>query len=243
MLREMATRFGSSPGGYLWALVQPMGWIVILAVAFGLVARAPSLGNSFILFYATGFLPFNIYNSVQPTVMRSLNFSKPLLKYPAVTWIDAILARFLLNTLTETLVFFLLIFLIRAVVGINTPVDFLLLLQSIGLAAALGLSVGTLTCFLLLRLPVFGQIWPILMRPLFLISGVLFMYEDLPRVAQDVLIWNPLMHITSIARAGMYPTYSAHFVSYPFIIACSLIPLFFGLLLLRKHSRELLTKN
>lgn len=242
MLREMATRYGQSPGGFLWALVQPMGWIIILAVAFGLLARSPSLGNSFILFYASGYLPFNIFQTIQPAVMASLNFSRPLLRYPAVTWIDAVLARFLLNTLTGTLIFYILLYGIRLVIGINTPLNHGYILLSVGLAAFVGLGVGTLTCFLTMRLPVFGQIWAIVSRPLFVISGVFFMYEDLPRAAQKIIIWNPLLHITSLAREGVYPTYNAQFVSLPFVFACALIPLFFGLLLLRKQSRDLLTK-
>ncbi|WP_260008654.1 hypothetical protein [Leisingera sp. M527] len=59
----MSTRYGRTPGGYLWAILEPMAAILFLAIGFSLVIRSPSLG-SFLLFYATGFLPFNLYQSI-----------------------------------------------------------------------------------------------------------------------------------------------------------------------------------
>ena len=64
MLREMDTRFGRAAGGYLWAIAQPLGAILLLAVAFSLMLRTPPMGTSFMLFYATGIVPFNMYRSI-----------------------------------------------------------------------------------------------------------------------------------------------------------------------------------
>ena len=36
MLRDMGTRFGRSAGGYLWAVAEPLGGILLLALAFSL---------------------------------------------------------------------------------------------------------------------------------------------------------------------------------------------------------------
>ena len=77
VLREMTTSYGRSPGGYLWAVVQPVGMIVMLSVAFSLLLRSPSLGTSFILFYSTGILPLRVYQEVAGSV--SLRNSGPLL--------------------------------------------------------------------------------------------------------------------------------------------------------------------
>lgn len=44
MLREMSTRYGRTPGGYVWAVAEPLGLIIVLGLAFELIAQAPSLG-------------------------------------------------------------------------------------------------------------------------------------------------------------------------------------------------------
>ena len=64
VIREMGTQFGRSAGGYLWAIAQPLGGIVLLAIAFSLALRTPPLGNSFMLFYATGIMPFTMFNTM-----------------------------------------------------------------------------------------------------------------------------------------------------------------------------------
>ena len=46
VVREMGTRFGRSAGGYLWALGEPLGGIMMLAIAFSLALRSPPIGTS-----------------------------------------------------------------------------------------------------------------------------------------------------------------------------------------------------
>ena len=43
-------------------------------------------------------------------------------------------------------------------------------------------------------------------------------------------------------RRGFYATYDATYVSVAYVLIWSLVPLFFGLLLLHKNYRELLTR-
>ena len=72
MLREMTTKYGRTPGGYLWAILEPIGMIIVLSFGFSLVMRSPSLGNSFIVFYASGFLVFNHYRSLESVVTKAI---------------------------------------------------------------------------------------------------------------------------------------------------------------------------
>lgn len=240
MLREMSTRYGRTPGGYIWAILEPLGTIIILAAGFSLLLRAPSLGSSFLLFYASGFLPLNLYQNISGAVTRSLIFSKPLLAYPSVTWVDAILARFLLNFLTASMVTYVLFTAILLVTDTRTVLDVPLMIESMALAALLGLGIGTLNCVLTGLYPAWGMIWSIATRPLFLMSGIFYVYEDLPSMAQDILWYNPLLHITGLMRTGLYPMYNPNYISVPFILYTALILLTLGLILLRRYYREIL---
>ena len=67
MLREMSTTYGRSPGGYLWAVLEPIGSIAMmtLILAVGLRIRVPSLGLNFPMFFATGIMPFMMYQRTQ----------------------------------------------------------------------------------------------------------------------------------------------------------------------------------
>lgn len=242
ILREMTTTYGRSPGGYVWALLEPIGAILLLSIGFSLLLRAPSLGTSFLLFYATGYMPFTLYQSMANKVAKALRFSKALLAYPGVTWLDAILARFVLNALTQITVAFIIFLGILFFVDTYTLLNYPLIALAMTLAALLGLGVGTLNCFLMGRFPVWEHVWAIATRPLFLASGLFYIYEDLPYAAQDVLWWNPLIHVTGLMRTGFYPTYDAAYVSVAFVCAVAGLSLFFGLMLLRRNIQDLLAR-
>lgn len=241
VLREMATTYGRSPGGYLWAVLEPVAAVVLLTLVFSLALRSPPLGENFALFYATGYLPFSLYMSLQTRISQSIRFSRPLLAYPAVNFADAIIARFLLNFLTQIMVVFVVIGGIVLHFDLRVAIDLPAALLALGLAGLLGLGIGALNCFVMSFIPVWQNIWAILMRPLFIVSGIFFTYEEAPAALRDVIWWNPLLHVTGLSRKAFYPSYDALYASVTYTAGIGVVTLFFGLLLLGRWHREILT--
>jgi capsular polysaccharide transport system permease protein len=242
MLREMSTRYGRTPGGYVWAVAEPLGLIIVLGLAFELIAQAPSLGTSFFFFKATGFMVLQVFTVLGGQVGNALTFSKPLLRYPRVTWVDAIAARFLLNYLVVIIVTLLILWGISLYDGLTLVIDWGPVLLAMGGAAMLGLGLGCLNCYLFMRFPVWNQLWRILTQPLFLISGVIFLYEDMPAMAQQLTWYNPLMHLTGLMREGFYPLYRPTYISLTYVGIWAMVPMVLGLVLLRRYHRELLNR-
>lgn len=239
MLREMATTYGRSPGGYLWAVVEPVAAISLLAFVFSMAFDAPSLGSSFTLFYATGYLPFMLFHDVVNKVGGAIRFSRPLLAYPAVCVSDTILARWVLNTATHIVVAIVVFASIEIALDTAALYRPLSMLNAYAMAAALALGVGTLNCFLIMRFPVWERLWHIATRPLFIVSGIFFLLEDLPRDLREIAWFNPLIHITSEMRRGVYASYDAAFVSAGFVYAAALAAFALGLMLLRSVGKEI----
>lgn len=240
ILREMGTRYGRSPGGYLWAFLEPLGGILILSVGFSLVMRTPALGSSFLLFYATGILPFTLYMSLSTCIMQAFRFSRSLLMYPAVTWVDAVLARFILNLLTGLIVMICLLSGVLVVSDTRAVLDFTAILHAVWMACLLGLGLGVLNCAIAGLFPVWQQVWSIVTRPLFIMSGVFFLIDNMPDNVQDILWLNPIAHAVSSMRAGFYPTYRAENVDITYVTLFSLITMFFGIVLLVRYHRDIL---
>lgn len=240
ILREMATSYGNSPGGYLWAVLEPVAALAMFSLGFSLIFAAPPIGNSFPLFYATGLLPFSLFNDIANKTATAIRFSRPLLAYPVVSFMDALLARFLLNVLTHLmvayLVFFGLIVIFDARAELNLPV----ILLGFGLAALLGLGIGTLNCYLMTAFPIWERTWQIATRPLFIVSGIFFTYDSMPKSAQEIAWYNPLLHIIGTTRDGFYGAYRADYVSVTFVMAVACLTFFLGMLLLWRHNRSLL---
>ena len=242
MLREMATTHGRSPGGYLWAVLEPVAGIALLSMVFSIAFRAPALGISFPMFYATGMLPFLLFNDVTNKVAQSLNFSRPLLAYPTVTFVDALIGRFLLNTMTQLMVAYVLFTGIGLLFETRVTPDYSIIVQAFALAALLACGIGVLQAFLIGRFPVWQQAWSIIMRPMFLISCIFFLFETVPQPYRDWIWWNPLVHIVGLMRRGFYGTYDASYVSPTYVIVVALVALTLGLVFLRRYHRDLLNR-
>lgn len=236
VLREMSTTYGRTALGYFWALLEPVAGIMLLTLVFSVIAHSPPMGTSFPLFYASGLLPFMMYLDVSNKVASSLRFSQPLLFYPGVTYVDAILARLILNTLTETMVMFAVLGGIIVFFNADTILDIPALLLTIAMVVALALGVGTLNCFLLSMFPVWERAWAILNRPLFIISCVFFPFDSVPQPYQDVLWYNPIVHLVGQMRIGTYPTYDGAYVSPLYIFGISGICLAVGLVMLGRYK-------
>lgn len=240
MLREMATTYGRSVGGYLWAILEPVAGVAFLSLIFSMVLRSPGLGSNFPLFYASGFLPFAMTLSTISKVAQSVRFSKPFMAYPCVTFMDAILARLLLAFLTNLLILSVVLLGIMIAFSLPIQMDLRYVTGSAVLGMFIAVGIGSLNCYLMTSIPVYEQLWSIATRPLFLMSGVFFTYDSMPKLAQDILWYNPLIHLVGLMRKGLYPVYHGDYISVPYVLVVSAITLFFGLLLLSRHFKTLM---
>ena len=241
MLREMQTTYGKNPGGYAWALLEPIGGIAILAIVLTVIRlRVPGLGTNLPLFLASGLLMLTMFLALSSRISQCVMFSKPLLFYPGVRYLDAILARFLLNVITQVLVVYIVIS------GIVFLYDLRLVLRMewIFIASVLtwlfALGVGVMNSFLIGMAPVWQQVWGIVTRPLVLVSTIFYTFETIPLAWRDVLWWNPLVHVVAFMRRGLYPTYDADWASWVYVAAFGASLLGLGLLLLYRFHRRIL---
>jgi capsular polysaccharide transport system permease protein len=245
ILREMQTTYGRNVGGYIWAILEPVGAIALftLVIAVGLKVRMPGIGTSFPLFYATGFLPFSLAMGMAARIAAAISYSRPLLFYPGVQFTDAIIARFVLWTLAQFTVFVIVMTGIYLAFDVSTIRDEPTILAAFLLAALFGLGVGTLNCFLFSVAPVWVSIWSILSRPLLLLSCIFYAFEDVPRQWQDVLWYNPLVHIVGLMRRGFYATHDAAYLSVLYPAGIGLVCLVLGLVFLNRFHRDILNRQ
>ncbi len=240
MLREIGSTYGRSPGGYLWAVIEPVAGIAILTFASSMMFAHPPIGRSFELFYATGMLPFLMFTTIANRVGTSLLFSRPLLVYPAVTFADAILARFFVTLLTELLVFALVIFGVMSIYDTGAVIDPLRIAQGLGLTAAFALAVGTANAYLFLRWHLWHVLWAVMSRPLIIFSGVFFVLGSVPEPIKGYLWYNPVIHVIGDIRAGFYSSYPATYAEPNYVLLISLLVFGLAFLALRRDARWLL---
>ncbi len=80
------------------------------------------------------------------------------------------------------------------------------------------------------------------MRPLMIASAVFYLFDDMPQKAQQILWYNPVVHIVGVMRTGFYPNYHPTYVSLTFVFGTGFVLAAFGFLLLRRYHLDLLEK-
>ncbi len=239
VMREMATRFGRSAAGYLWAFIEPVAFIVLLSLIFSQIAHSPPVGRSFPLFYATGFLAFSFYNDIASLTGRSVHVNRPLLNYPAVTALDTVLARFLLQALTGLTVAAFVFAGILAVFDDPVHLDAVPIMGAFALGALLGLGVGLVNNTLFALSKGWELVYGVIARPLIFVSCVFYTFESLPRFAREVLWWNPIVHLVGLLRQGFYPVYDGAHVSALYVLTLALGLTVLGLVLMAAMGNRL----
>ena len=240
ILREMTTTYGRSPGGYIWAVVEPVAGIAVFAVVFGYIFDSPPLGSSFALFFATGLLPLMLYQNVAGKVGMAIKFSMPLLAYPRVKYTDTIIARWLLTVLTYILVTVIIVAGLIAFEDIDVSLDFIAIGMALLMAGLLGLGVGLFNSFMLSMFPIYQTVWAVVNRPMFIVSGVLYLIDPLPVFYRDLLLLNPICHVVMKMREGVFVVYDAVYVSTTYVFFFAGAPAVIGLILLHRYHNDIL---
>jgi len=219
--RERRTRFAGGALGYLWAYVTPLMWIAFVVVLFRLLDRVPPLFVGAEIFVASGFLPYLIFRQTITTLSRTVPANRYMLYVRPVCVNDLLLASALLEgfnvTVTALLVFGAVTIAFRA----DLPADVAQVILGLCVAWLLGVGVGRFVAVVGLYSDSFARAVPIILRPMFWLSGIFYTATELPGVVQQVLWFSPLLHITETVREGYFLGYASPISDlwYPCLIA------------------------
>ncbi|SFB59583.1 capsular polysaccharide transport system permease protein [Rhizobium sp. NFR07] len=230
IVREMATRYGRSPGGYLWAILEPVAYVGMMSVLFGALARAPALGTSFPLFFATGYIAYSMYNGMAGYLSSSVSANKNLLQYPLVAPIDPFVGRAILQGLTSIVVATVIL----RVAWLTEPhppaIGWAALIEATGFAWILASGIALTNIVLFQHFKIYEKIFAIVTRPLFLLSGVFYVPEQMPHPLREVLLWNPITQCIVLFREGFYGPTTTDGLDMNYLFWCVLGTAFVGML-------------
>lgn len=231
VIREAAARYGNKPGGYIWAIVDPLAHVLLLTYLWQFIARAPAIGTDFALFFASGYMPFAAYQGMSAFVAGAVKANKNLFSYPVVAPIDAVAARYILQLLTS-----ILVTVIVFAVCTSEPEHFgnanvEAIVLSFLCATLIGVGVGLANIALFNDYPLYEKVFGLLNRPMFMISGVFFLPDGLPREAHGIVMWNPLVHVIMWFRTGIFPSYRANGLDLEYLALFTGITLMIGMTL------------
>ncbi|OAP39532.1 ABC transporter permease [Sinorhizobium americanum] len=236
IVREMATRYGSKPGGYLWAILDPLAHVAVMTAIFTAISRTPALGDSYPLYFGTGYMAFHMYQTMASYVSSAIRANKQILTYPTVAIIDPIVARYILQFMTGIATAIVILLLVISETHRPVDIQWLPIVEATLAASLLGLSIGLVNATMYVRFPMYENIFSLINRPMYLISGVFFLPDAMPPAVQDMVMLNPIAHLVMLFRTGFYPEYHADLLDIGYVYKCCLVLLFAGLALVTKYN-------
>ncbi|TCU14705.1 ABC transporter permease [Rhizobium sullae] len=239
IIREFSTRYGRKPGGYIWAFLEPISYILLLSAIFSAIARTPALGTSYALFFATGRMGYGFFKSVSDYVGGAIRSNVSLLRYPLVAPFDAAIARLVLQVVTSILIEGVITIGIFLTLKTTGPVNCGLLALTSLICGALGLGFGLINAALFIHFPLYEQIYKIVTRPLIMISGVFYLPDAMPHPTQEILLYNPLCHVAILVRMAFYPEYRGIGLDLEYLTICASISLLVGMAVFTWRRRSL----
>ncbi|OUS08194.1 hypothetical protein A9Q96_01670 [Rhodobacterales bacterium 52_120_T64] len=213
MLREVRCRFAGDPLGYMWAFLVPLLWIGTLMYFFALLGRSPAIPVDTPAFIATGVVPYVLFRYTITSMSRVASTHRHLVHFGGVRGSDLLFAAALLE-LQNAIIIFAIIWVVLSVAFGPTPIENPLeFINGLLLTAMLGTAVGRFFAILGMVSETAKRMVPVVLRPMFWISGIFFTAPELPSALHIYLQWNPLLHTIEITRSGVFLDYTSSFAN------------------------------
>ncbi len=240
ILRETRTRYGKTRIGYLWALFEPLAHILIFAAIFSFTGRASPLDESVALLVLTGLFPYNLFSNLSIQLMNAVEANKVLLSYPHVTPFDVMASRTILEIATQMVVFIFVLLILALEDLWDMQIDSLLnVLFVVLVATALGAGMGLINAVLAFKFPSYANIFGMIMRPMYFLSGIFFVVGYMSTEIQNIMYYNPVAHLIEWFRSAIYIGYNSEFLDKHYLFNFTLTVVFLGLLLLRLSRHKI----
>ncbi|EFH7310434.1 ABC transporter permease [Pseudocitrobacter sp. 2023EL-00150] len=242
-LRETRTRFGKFRLSYLWAILSPSAHLIMMLFIFGYVMHRTMPDISFPIFLVNGIIPYFIFSDIAVRSLKAIEANKGLFNYRPVKPIDTIIARALLETMIYIMVYAVMMGVLWLVGEEFSLARMLLLICTWFLLVILSCGIGLIFMIIGSLYPESEKFLPIIIKPFYFISCVMFPLHAVPKDYWPYLLWNPLVHVVELSREAVVENYISDGVELSYLAFCSLVVFFVGLISYRLLEESVLTSS
>lgn len=236
MLRDMRSRFGGNYWGYLMQVLWPCAHLAIIVGAMAFRGMKPPIGDSAMLFVASGAVPALAFQYVSREMMKGYAVHKPLTYFPQVKRFDTIVARVLVEIVSSFMGLMLVCLVLLCFGSDPVPVDMFTAVTGYLAAIAFGIGIGLINVGIVSVFPgwVIGYI--LFAIVLYMSSGIYFLACYMPEQIYSYMKWNPITQLIEWVRLGYDPTLPVQ-IDYFYIFGWIFGSFTIGLLLERYVAR------
>lgn len=241
MLRDMRTRFFGNGLGWLVQVAWPITHVGILVLFHSIRETVPPYGDSSVVFYLVGFLPFLTFVYISRYSMIAILWNSALLSFPVVKPLDLMFGHIFLEVVNSFLVWIVL-FLALSIVGYDVmPRHIVQAFAAYGACILLGAGFGLCNAVIARMIRGWATGYTLVIICFYITSGTLILPEEAPPQFQHVMALDPIFHGVEWMRSAYYDGYGANLLAKWYILAWGAGMVLLGLALerfLRNKARS-----
>lgn len=242
MIREVTTRFGRENIGFLWIMVEPLLFAMLVGIMWNFMKGASEHGISVMTFTVSGYIPLVLFRHAVSRAVGLFKANGALMYHRQIKILDFVLVRFLIEFIGHLMAYFFIALVLHALGIFPVPHDlgFMLL-------GWLYYSLFTLAlCFILAPLSevsdVLEKLLPVTTYIMIPFSGAFTMMSWMTPAVQDFLWYSPFIHPMEMMRYGIFGNAVLPHFDYAYTPAVSMVCLAFGLFLCRRIRKKLVVE-
>lgn len=239
MIRELVTRFGRENIGFLWVMVEPLLFAVLVGIVWRFMKGPEEHGVSIIAFIASGYIPLTFFRNAVNRSVRIFTANGSLMYHRQIKILDFVFVRCLIEAIGAMMAFFLIAMILIALNEFPVPADLGALIEGWLLYWLFTLSLCLILAPLSEVSDVLEKIMPVTTYIMIPFSGAFNMVSWLTPAARKFMYYSPFVHGMELMRYGIFgERIDAHWdISVP--LFASMICAVIGLAMCRRVRRRL----
>ena len=237
LMREIVTRYGRHNLGFMWLFLEPMLFTLGITALWAATKAVHGSNLPIVAFAVTGYSSVLMWRNCAGRCASAIGPNEALMCHRNVRVFDLFASRILLEIAGASMSLTGLAAVFMAVGWMDMPSDLLLMLTGWLLLAWFGVAMGLFVGGLAAQSELVDRLWHTVTYLLFPLSGAGTMVDWLPRAAQDVVLWLPMVHGVEMLRHGYYGGLVRTYESPGYLIAANVVMTVAGLALTKLIPR------
>lgn len=212
LMREILTRYGRHNIGFLWLFVEPMIFTLGVTALWTATKAVHGSNLPIVAFAITGYSSVLLWRNMPARCIGAIEPNLSLMYHRQVKVMDIFIARLLLESAGATISFITLSLFFSFIDWVKPPEDILTIVYGWVMLAWFGSTLAIFLGALSEEYEIVDKLWHPSAYLLFPLSGAAFMVDSLPKQAQDVILFLPMVHCVEMIREGYFgSSFKAHY--------------------------------
>lgn len=242
MMRELVTRFGRENIGFLWIMVEPLLFAVLVGVVWRMMKGPEEHGISVVAFVATGYIPLTLFRHVLGRSVRVFSVNSSLMYHRQVKILDFLTVRFLIELIGSMMAYVFIGTILYAVGEFPDVNDVGTFLAGWFLYASVTFSICLILAPLSEVSDVLEKLVPVTTYLMIPFSGTFNMSSWLTPQVQELMHYSPFVQAMEMMREGIFGSSVSAIYDPTVPITATLICALLGLALCRRVRRRLIVE-